>query len=115
MPERAPTDSRRSRDHLANERTFLAWMRTGFSVMALGLALAKFGPAVDPGGLSISAGMVLVLAGAVLSGYGLSRYRRVNHEIDADDHTTGQEGSELTVVAGLLIGAVVVALVLLLL
>lgn len=31
-----------ARDHLANERTFLAWLRTALSSVALGLALAKF-------------------------------------------------------------------------
>ncbi|KAL3423788.1 hypothetical protein PVAG01_05535 [Phlyctema vagabunda] len=30
-----------ARDHLANERTFLAWTRTGLGFVALGVALAK--------------------------------------------------------------------------
>lgn len=30
-----------ARDHLANERTFLAWTRTGLGFIALGVALAK--------------------------------------------------------------------------
>jgi Domain of unknown function (DUF202) len=30
------------RDHLANERTYLAWLRTTASVIVLGLAIAKF-------------------------------------------------------------------------
>lgn len=29
------------RDHLANERTLLAWLRTGMALMAFGVALAK--------------------------------------------------------------------------
>lgn len=29
-------------DHLANERTFLAWIRTGIGIMALGFVLEKF-------------------------------------------------------------------------
>ncbi|EGG22032.1 hypothetical protein DFA_01921 [Cavenderia fasciculata] len=32
-----------ARDHLANERTYLAWLRTGLSCIALGVALAKLG------------------------------------------------------------------------
>ena len=43
--ERAPTmnssDDERVRDHLANERTSLAWMRTGVSAMGLGVVIAK--------------------------------------------------------------------------
>ena len=31
------------RDHLANERTQLAWLRTGANVMVVGLAVARFG------------------------------------------------------------------------
>ena len=31
------------RDHLANERTLLAWLRTALTFMAFGVAVAKFG------------------------------------------------------------------------
>jgi putative membrane protein len=34
-------DDDRVRDHLANERTYLAWMRTGVSSMGLGVVIAK--------------------------------------------------------------------------
>jgi len=30
-----------ARDHLANERTFLAWIRTGFATSALGIVIAR--------------------------------------------------------------------------
>ena len=30
-------------DHMANERTYLAWLRTGITVIALGFVVAKFG------------------------------------------------------------------------
>ncbi|MFB6781713.1 YidH family protein [Streptomyces sp. NPDC056352] len=36
------TDPTQAWDHLANERTYLAWLRTSTNVMALGLAMAKF-------------------------------------------------------------------------
>jgi putative membrane protein len=29
-------------DHLANERTFLAWIRTGIGIMAFGFVVVKF-------------------------------------------------------------------------
>jgi len=35
------SDDERVRDHLANERTCLAWMRTGVSTMGLGVVIAK--------------------------------------------------------------------------
>ncbi|KAH8662069.1 hypothetical protein BX600DRAFT_512946 [Xylariales sp. PMI_506] len=31
-----------ARDHLASERTFLAWMRTGLGFVALGIAIERF-------------------------------------------------------------------------
>jgi putative membrane protein len=34
-------DDERVRDHLANERTFLAWLRTGVAAMGLGVVIAK--------------------------------------------------------------------------
>lgn len=34
-------DSAHVRDHLANERTYLAWLRTGMSMMGFGVVIAK--------------------------------------------------------------------------
>jgi putative membrane protein len=31
------------RDHLAEERMFLAWIRTGFALMTFGFVVARFG------------------------------------------------------------------------
>jgi putative membrane protein len=48
MPEIKPKqtevsgiDDERVRDHLANERTYLAWLRTGLATVALGVVIAK--------------------------------------------------------------------------
>ena len=32
----------RARDHLANERTFLAWLRTGVATIVFGFAIGRF-------------------------------------------------------------------------
>jgi putative membrane protein len=67
-------------DHLANERTFLAWMRTSIGIMAFGFVVVKFSlfvkriallfgktdlnpPATH--GLSAIVGIVLVLVGTI--------------------------------------------------
>ena|ERR1700681_275775 len=34
-------DDERVREHLANERTYLAWLRTGIAMMGLGVVIAK--------------------------------------------------------------------------
>ena len=38
----SPKKSRHVTDHLANERTFLAWIRTAIAVMTLGVAINRF-------------------------------------------------------------------------
>jgi len=36
-------ESTRAREHLANERTLLAWVRTAVALMGLGFVVARFG------------------------------------------------------------------------
>ena len=36
----------RARDHLANERTFLAWVRTGVATIVFGFAIGRFSIAI---------------------------------------------------------------------
>src|SRR5438876_6944314 len=38
--------SRRVTDHLANERTFLAWIRTGLATITFGFVIERFGLAL---------------------------------------------------------------------
>ena len=40
MPENP--NPNRARDHLANERTFLAWVRTGIATIIFGFAIGRF-------------------------------------------------------------------------
>ena len=70
-------------DHLANERTFLAWVRTGIALIGFGLVIAKFAIFISlinaskqPTG-SVRLGELLVLMGAVVIVYGLYDYLTV--------------------------------------
>ncbi len=92
------------RDHLANERTQLAWLRTGATVMVVGLAIARFGDAGEVTASSIVAGLGLVLAGSATIAYGTWRYRRLAAELNV-----GRAPS-----AGDIVGPTVLAVVLLL-
>jgi putative membrane protein len=98
----------RTRDLLANERTFLAWLRTGSTVMVLGLAIAKFG---DEGARALAAGALLVVVGALGVLEGARRRARVEHAIEHDEPMP--VGGELAA-ALVLVLAVLAALVLLL-
>ena len=52
------------RDHLANERTFLAWVRTSISIMGFGLVIFKFSLFEEYSGI---VGMALVAVGSVIA------------------------------------------------
>lgn len=72
----------RTRDHLANSRTFLSWMRMALTLVAVGFAVDKFGIIqVHSGGMPATIGhgdrttaIVLVLAGGILANLAFLRY-----------------------------------------
>ncbi|HKU25521.1 MAG TPA: DUF202 domain-containing protein [Candidatus Sulfotelmatobacter sp.] len=77
----------RARDHLANERTFLAWVRTAVAVVVFGFAIGRFSIAIRQltafqghplhrSGLSVWMGASSIIAGVVLVMAGLVRYRK---------------------------------------
>jgi putative membrane protein len=80
----------RAQEHLANERTFLAWVRTNIAFISLGFVLARVGPWLDHGrgAAWISAGTPvlgfgLVVLGALLTLLAAWRYDAVNREIES--------------------------------
>jgi inner membrane protein YidH len=86
-------DSNRARDHLANERTFLAWVRTGIAIVVFGFAIGRFaialrqlaqfqGRTLRTAGFSVWLGMSSILAGIMLTVGGLIRYRRTRTQLD---------------------------------
>ncbi len=101
------TDSR-ARDHLANERTYLAWLRTGISVAALGVAVAKFAP--NGGARAIASGSIMIFDGLLVSAYGTLRYRVAKRQLDAGVFTPAAFGviATTTVVTALSLLAVLV-------
>lgn len=101
-----------ARDHLANERTFLAWLRTAAAVMALGLAVTGLAHRVDAS--SAAAGVLLVATGVAGVIYGTARYRRVTRDLENGVYTPGGRGAAAVIAATVLAGAVVAALVLIL-
>ena len=86
-------DANRARDHLANERTFLAWVRTGVAVVVFGFAIGRFsiairqfsllqGREVHTSGLSVWFGLLAIVAGVALTLAGLLRYRRTRTQLE---------------------------------
>lgn len=100
------------RDHLANERTQLAWLRTSANVVVVGLAVARFADAGEVTAASLVAGGVLILTGAVGVGYGTLRYRRAAEAIRRGDSagissSLGPSVAALVLLAAVLLSAVV--------
>ena len=108
------TESSTVRDHLANERTQLAWLRTSANVVVVGLAVARFADGGEVTTASLVAGGVLIVTGAVGVGYGTLRYRRAAEAIRRGDVAgiSGSLGPSLA--AAVLLLAVLVATVVLL-
>lgn len=86
-------NSNRARDHLANERTFLAWVRTSVAIVVFGFAIGRFalalrqltalqGHASKTTGLSVWMGMISILAGVSMVVAGLARYRKTRAQLD---------------------------------
>jgi putative membrane protein len=102
-----------ARDHLANERTQLAWLRTAATVMVLGLAIARFGDEGGSSGRSVLAGGVLVAAGGVGVVYGTMRYRSTARALRRGDLDAAQSTIGPIVSAAVLLVAVVLSIVVL--
>jgi putative membrane protein len=110
------------RDHLANERTLLAWVRTAIAFMAFGVAVAKLGillsvsvadhpelSATFPSALrSQLVGASLILFGGALALIGVAKSRRWSRRINPSFQPPTQH--TLSIVAGLTV-AVAVGLV----
>jgi putative membrane protein len=102
MPELKPDDhqmrggsiSDRASDHLANERTFLAWVRTGVAIVVFGFAIGRFAIAIrqlmqiqgstsTTGGISVWFGTAAIIGGVVLTLAGLVRYRHTRAQLES--------------------------------
>jgi putative membrane protein len=91
---RVAEKSDRASDHLANERTFLAWVRTGAAIVVFGFAIGRFsiamrqltalqGHAVRSAGISVMMGSFTIVAGVALVVAGLVRYRKTRAQLSA--------------------------------
>ncbi len=84
-------------DHLANERTFLAWVRTSIGIMGFGFVVVKFSlfirqltlaleaPAAVPPrtGFSQLIGTMLVALGGMTILFAYYRYQKIKKQLDA--------------------------------
>lgn len=90
----------RLREHLANERTFLAWLRTSISLIGFGLAITRFSlflrqlqtTTVQKVAKNYSIfnsenlGLCLVIVGVIVIALAAWRYNRVFRQIERADY-----------------------------
>ena len=77
--------SKKVSDHLANERTFLAWVRTGIAVMAFGFVIERFGLSSNSSlPYSKWLGIVVVILGMTMLIVALFNFVQVRRTIDEE-------------------------------
>jgi putative membrane protein len=112
-------------DHLANERTFLAWIRTSIALMGFGFVIVKFSlfirqisvafgeNAVLPDkGYSATIGVIMVALGALMATLAFLRYRNIEKQLHANSYFPSQWLSIL-VTLSIVIGSILLVLYLL--
>lgn len=105
----------RNRDHLANERTYLAYLRTALAFIAFGFVIARFslfareisvvaGIKVAATHASTEFGVGMAVVGILVAFYGSYRYTATSAAIDANTHTKMQPWVAVT--GGLIVAAI---------
>ena len=112
-------------DHLANERTFLAWIRTSIALMGFGFVIVKFAlfirqisialgeklPAPSKG-YSAIIGVIMVALGAVVATLAYVRYRNIEKQLNNNAYFPSKWLSVL-VMLSIVIGSILLVLYLL--
>ena len=92
----APATSKKVTDHLANQRTFLAWIRTGLATITFGFVVERFGLLLRELGLKSSPtstttihysaiiGVALVVLGVLTMIIALVSFLQIRRSIDQE-------------------------------
>ena len=125
----SPPNPDHTREHLANERTFLAWVRTSLGLIGLGFVLARMGLFLRqlasaslvhegrrlrfPAGHEfLVSGFVFLLIGTAICGWSGRRYNHNREAIDGGRYVPAHNSvlalTAMVVVGGLVIAAMVV-------
>jgi putative membrane protein len=118
-------------DHLANERTYLAWIRTALGLIGFGFVLARVGvllrqltrhaatpagepvrPIFQPGGEFLASGVVFLVLGVFMCYWSGRRYGENRRAIDEDRFIAAGRSvvalTSLVVVGGIVITGMVI-------
>lgn len=120
VKENRDSNPNRARDHLANERTFLAWVRTGAAIVVFGFAIGRFaiamrqltalqGHPMRTAGVSVWMGSGAIGAGVMLVVAGLLRYRKTRTQLDVGTFEPAGFVLDLITILTVLFGLVLAA------
>ena len=90
-----------ARDHLANERTFLAWVRTALGIMGFGVLLEKL--TESQGWIATLEAVVLVSYGALILVYSIYRYKVINERLREGRFPVAKQGPFLIALLAILV------------
>ena len=115
----------KSREHLANERTFLAWIRTSIALMGFGFVIVKFALflkqisimlegrlAIPSKGFSAVVGVIMVGLGILIALFAFWQFRRIGKQLKNDSYVPSNMLSVFLTLA-ILIGGILLILYLL--
>lgn len=102
----------RVREHLANERTYLAWMRTAIALMGFGVVIVRLrvfhAPLVPHPGNGWKLGLAFSVIGLLTVLLSTQHYFAVRWDIDEDTYEPGDRWVILFSLAVILLGAGVI-------
>ncbi len=113
-------DNLHTSDHLANERTFLAWIRTSISVIVFGFVVAKFGitlrqflriqgKVAEQSGVSLGIGIAFMLVGTAMAAVALARYQHTRRSLESGEFRPAGRIITILGVLTAVFGAVLIA------
>ena len=113
--KRSRQNPSRVREHLANERTYLAWMRTAIALIGFGVVIVRlhhfFPPQVHRPGNSWMLGLVFSLIGLMTVLLSTQHYFAIHRAIDSDTYESSSRWVFLFSLAVTLLAAGVIYVV----
>jgi putative membrane protein len=102
------------RDHLANERTLLAWQRTALALIGLGFVVDRFAfEGRGDAGTGDLLGLAMIIGGGITSIVGAWRFVQTEHQIDTQSYRSALL-AHLVLAGAITVGAIVTSIYLLL-
>lgn len=91
------------REHLANERTLLAWVRTGVSLISFGFVIERLGAEVSSSVASGLFGVALAILGILALIMGTAHYLRSRRGIERGEFVSAASAYMIVVAGSLML------------